>query len=646
MQHIRWTSLLLWGAIIVMAGAPAQATVPPKDGGRFPKAYYDRLKRNPKTFTYSRALRPLVERVRRNRLMMSSPGAPAQAPGPTAVAGLRKIPVLPFQYADTTGEPFAVPNLQKELFDGPWPTGTMTDFYKEISYGKFSVTGTVFPWKKLKHKGIFYEGANPSPGKFCNGLCNASKVPAMLTDALNASPGIDWAQFDNDGPDGIPNSGDDDGYVDFVAFVQPQIGGECGKNPGIWSHRSNLSGWGVPEYTTKSKKAGGGFIKINDYVIMPSLACDGTTMIQIGVFCHEFGHAFGLPDLYDTDPDNGDSEGAGNWCLMAAGSWGGDGKSPERPSHMSAWSKTFLGWITPTLVTTGLSPGSLKRVEDNAVVYKIPILGNGGLPTKQYYLIENRQQTKFDSKLPSGGLLVWKINDAVVEPGLQNNQVNADVHNKGVGLIEADNKNEMDSATNRGDDGDPFPGKNKVHAFDNVSAPKSIGKVALCDISASGDTMTVRIVLTGRCQAVNPSPAVAVPASLQATPASTDDQAAPPPPPEAVSLSDLADHPERFLNQTIKVVGRLENLGKNYFTDRRLVLKGSDDATSLKSLAVKAPGVPLEVFPGPPGSRSMAAGQPRTLANYLGKDVDVVAVVERDDSGRYILGIKSVSARR
>ena len=43
-----------------------------------------------------------------------------------------------------------------------------------------------------------------------------------------------------------------------------------------------------------------------DYVIQPAWNCAGPpSAIDIGVFAHEFGHAFGLPDLYDTNSANG-----------------------------------------------------------------------------------------------------------------------------------------------------------------------------------------------------------------------------------------------------------------------------------------------------------------------------------------------------
>ena len=71
------------------------------------------------------------------------------AAGGTAIPGTRSIPVLAAKFSNTGADPYATANLQRELFDGPWPTGTMTQYYQEISYGQFTVNGTVFPWKAL-----------------------------------------------------------------------------------------------------------------------------------------------------------------------------------------------------------------------------------------------------------------------------------------------------------------------------------------------------------------------------------------------------------------------------------------------------------------------------------------------------------------
>ncbi|MDZ7779086.1 MAG: hypothetical protein U5R14_03995 [Gemmatimonadota bacterium] len=58
---------------------------------------------------------------------------------------------------------------------------------------------------------------------------------------LESDPDFDWGRFDNDGPDGIPNSGDDDGYVDALAVMHPTPGAECdGDLSRIWSHKWNL----------------------------------------------------------------------------------------------------------------------------------------------------------------------------------------------------------------------------------------------------------------------------------------------------------------------------------------------------------------------------------------------------------------------
>ncbi len=200
----------------------------------------------------------------------------------------------------------------------------------------------------------------------CNGLCASAKIGELITFTVaNNDAAIDFGQYDNDGPDGLPNSGDDDGFVDFAAFIQPETSSSCGgaSTGNIWSHRSSLS----TDYVTNDPRTGGGFILVDDYVIQNGFNCDGVNIVDIGVFCHEYGHAFGLPDLYDTD---GGSQGVGHWCLMGSGNQ----NTTSNPAHMGAWSKNQLGWSDVTVVPGVPTPFSISNVENNRDIYRLDVM--------------------------------------------------------------------------------------------------------------------------------------------------------------------------------------------------------------------------------------------------------------------------------
>ena len=253
-------------------------------------------------------------------------------------------------------------------------------------------------------------------------------------------------------------------HIGFVAVIHTGAGAEAGAN-NIWSHRWNFRMLtnGQPFVTNDVDPVSGQNVLIDgDYAIEPELSGSSNnngSIIEIGVFTHEFGHIFGLPDLYDTD---GSSEGLGNWCLMAGGSWGGNGSSPQTPSHMSAWCKKELGWVTPVNVTTYQENLSIPEAENNSVAYKMWTNGNG---TTQYFLIENRQKTGFDINLPNSGLLIFHVDET------QNNNQNEN-HYK-VDLEQADGMRDLNHGSNRGDAGDPFPGIDNNIRFDINTNPNS-----------------------------------------------------------------------------------------------------------------------------------------------------------------------------
>ena len=150
----------------------------------------------------------------------------------------------------------------------------------------------------------------------------APNAQTMAFDAVTAAdPTVDFTPYDNDG----------NGFVDAFIVIHAGPGAEVtGSQDDIWSHKWVLpSGARAVDHT-----------KIYAYLTVPE-DC------KIGVCAHELGHLlFGFPDLYDTDSS---SEGIGNWCLMAAGSWGGGG---DLPVHPSAWCKANQGWVTVKTVTT------------------------------------------------------------------------------------------------------------------------------------------------------------------------------------------------------------------------------------------------------------------------------------------------------
>ena len=157
----------------------------------------------------------------------------------------------------------------------------------------------------------------------------------------------------------------------------------------------------------------------------------------------------GLPDLYDTD---GSSEGIGHWGVMASGSWTNNG---ETPAYFSAWCRYWLGWVEPVLITDDITNLVLEPIEDGGDVYMLPIPGNWS-ESNEYFLLENRQKMKYDSYLPGEGLLIWHIDEDVINSKWNSNSVNNDEEHKGVDLEEADGQDDLDNNANRGDSGDPY----------------------------------------------------------------------------------------------------------------------------------------------------------------------------------------------
>ncbi|MAB82638.1 MAG: hypothetical protein CMJ24_04280 [Phycisphaerae bacterium] len=402
------------------------ATTTPCCGGPVPPHVLEHTKRSQVNLQTPGAWRGKALRAKQSRNGLRG--------GPEQLNGVLEIPVICFGFKNVNLPGGTVAGLQQELFDGPWPTGTLSDYWREVSYGVFTFGGTVYDVGNLAEDDTYYEGVD-------NGFTPANIAEYVGDAVTNGDAAIDFGIYDNDGPDGIPNSGDDDGVVDLLALVHPESGGEIG-NSNIWSHRWTYSGASGSMLTTNDDSANGGKIRINDYTIMPSLN-GGGTLIEMGVFCHEFGHALGFPDLYDTDNT---SEGLGHHCLMAAGNW----SKPSSPAHPSAWCRIELGWVKPTILVGSHVQFELPAIETTPFVVKLVHDPLGS----EYFLLENRQPIGFDQNLEDCGIAIWHIDPGVGNTWNRNEWCTGGALHSYLALEQEDGRCDLENKVNRGDSGD------------------------------------------------------------------------------------------------------------------------------------------------------------------------------------------------
>lgn len=286
----------------------------------------------------------------------------------------------------------------KLLFDDSPGANSMRNYYLEQSGGQYTVTGDVTAWVDVPYNSANY-GSN-----YCGSIVCArtwlfvrdsvkrwydKQVWAGKTDdQINAELAqYDvWDRYDFDG-DG--NFNEPDGYIDHFQSVHAGQGEETGGGAqgtdAIWSHRwyafYNNIGVTGPDVDGTPNLFGGIRIGnsnkwIGDYTIEPENG-------GVGVFSHEFGHDLGLPDLYETSGNTGGAENStGFWTLMSSGSYGSNGKPKDgignRPIHMSAYEKIYLGWTDLRVVNYGnnrtinLAPTEYPSGQNQTLIVNLP----------------------------------------------------------------------------------------------------------------------------------------------------------------------------------------------------------------------------------------------------------------------------------
>lgn len=310
---------------------------------------------------------------------------PTPTPGyiahPAPVSGVLRILVVASYFTDINYT-VSIDTLKQEFFG---TTGSWYSYYQEISYGSVTLKGDVIGWYKLPYPESHY-------GRDCT----------SIDDADCSGSDQSW-QIANDAALAAQATGVNFSNYDYFVFVHSGYGEESsGVKDDVWSV-TYLGGVYVRTNTRTLTK----------FQIVPELEASGA--VPIGVYCHEFGHQLGLPDLYNTL--NGKTI-MGPWELMDKGLWNGD-PAGSSPAEMGAWDKLQLGFVSGSMVTTAL-PGATNTytidptevASSNVHVVEVPLTSTAS--PSQYYLIEVRAAIGFDSALPAVGVLITYVDNTAI----------------------------------------------------------------------------------------------------------------------------------------------------------------------------------------------------------------------------------------
>ncbi|MGM1048856.1 MAG: M6 family metalloprotease domain-containing protein [Bacillota bacterium] len=382
----------------------------------------------------------------------------------TAVTGTLRVIVLLVDFPDEQG---VLPRSHYEdlLFSKKSSlTGSLSDYYEEVSSGKVQIEGEVHGWLRMPQDYSYY--TNGTSGMSDSYPRDARK---LAEDAVKTAQS-EGVTFDPN----LDKLGNNE--ITALFIVHAGLGAEKLNPPlrgkHIWSHK---------------------WVMRNPIEVSPNLYASTYLMVpqdaKLGVCAHELGHlAFQWQDFYDPNYDeDGDYwDGTGMWDLMASGSYAGD---EVRPIHPAGLHKSQHGWIEVEKISQSTNNVVLEPVtRSDGKVLKI---SGPGYKESQYLLLENRIKDKFDGDLPGEGLLVWRVEEDAEQEGS---------HSPGMMLIQADGRNDLNDPNdlNAGDAGDPFPGVKKVSEVNDsgvvsTSFPDNASGVSLKNISFNEETKQIRL---------------------------------------------------------------------------------------------------------------------------------------------------------
>ncbi len=320
---------------------------------------------------------------------------------------------------------------------GQWQecTGSLRDYFADNSFGRFVPE---------------FDVVGPVEIDYSYNYVDQSKHGAEIVGAALAAADdqVDFTRYDSNG----------DGKVDMVYVIFPGYGSNYTGKKELWAFASDeeipglvLDGLTINRYACSTELYG---IQGNPEV---------PQILGIGTICHEFSHLLGFVDEYDTNYQlDGMSDHPNFWSLMSMGCYNNMSRSPI---GMSLFQRMVAKFVTPAELTEA-GNYTLDALETSGEGFIFQSINPG-----EFYLLENRQPTKWDATLPGFGMLAYRVNENDPDLWLANG-VNAFGDDPHYLLLRA-----MPQLTPGGRDAniadseyDPFPGLGNVTELTNTSS--------------------------------------------------------------------------------------------------------------------------------------------------------------------------------
>lgn len=370
--------------------------------------------------------------------------------------GSPKAIVILAAYQDT---PFTLPNPRKsfqQFLNGEghpqdyghgenWNASSVQQYFKDMSFGKFTPQFDVYGPVTLPHELAYYGGTDPNGG--------GEKFTELITDACKLmDDSLDFSAYDTN----------NDGYVDLVYVVYAGYGQNMGaKNETMWPKAGTI----YPPFKVDGKKVYRS--GISNELISNEKGSKPKMISGIGLFCHEFSHCMGLPDFYPTlDSARVNNQGMEAWSLMDDGEYTYNGWCP---TAYTAWEREAMGWMNIEELQDAQQV-TLKNIDEGGKAYRI--YTDKEKNTKEYYIIQNIQNKRWNSRLGGHGMMMYYVNYDAQAFSLGYNKVNNVKGKPRMTVIPADSLLFSSYNNNRPKykeqlKGDLFPGTDNVTELTN-----------------------------------------------------------------------------------------------------------------------------------------------------------------------------------